>query len=172
MSRIGTSLRRQSENYHMIIHALCGIVCAYITLDYYPAISHIRLNIMGVLGSLFPDVDHLMYWFWYGKRSEYSLIVKSFLRRRQFRNFYKFIKINHKALSGLYFHNFISLFVAFLLFIYYGLFRGHPLLMVFFMSWSLHYIFDLCEDILFFKRLNPNWYLRFNKFTRDFHYVD
>lgn len=166
MSRIGSSLRARSENYHMLIHILCGFVCAYITIDFFPNISHARLNIMGFLGSLSPDVDHLMFWFLYGKKSQYSQIVKNFLKKRQYRNFFNFIKLNHKALTGLYFHNFLSLLISVILCFYLGFIREHPLLMVFFMSWAVHYMFDLFEDLLFFKRINPNWYFRFNKSTQ------
>jgi hypothetical protein len=172
MSRIGTSLRNRSENYHMLIHVLCGFICAYITIDYFPEVSHTKLNIIGVLGSLSPDIDHVMYWFFYGKKSQYSQIVRNFLRQRQFKNLSKFLKLNHKTLTGLYFHNFLTLFLSISLCLYYGFVREHPLLLVFFMSWSLHYIFDLSEDLLFFKRINPNWYFRFNKVTRDLRYVD
>jgi hypothetical protein len=169
---IATSLRNRSEKYHVLIHILCGFLCAYIAIDYFPDISHTKLNIIGVLGSLSPDVDHVMYWFIYGKKSQYSQIVRSLLRRRQFKNFYKFIRGNHKTLTGLYFHNFLTLALSVFLSSFYGFSRQHPYLMVFFMAWSVHYIFDLCEDLLFFKRLNPNWYFRFNKVTRDIKYIE
>lgn len=163
MSRIVSSLRRKSENYHMQIHALSGVAVAYLTLMVFPDADRYKLVVYGVVGSLLPDVDHFFYYFFYGKQSQYAQIAKHLLVNRQIRDWMKFVKFNHKKNTGLYSHNFISLLVSLWLFWSFGLTKDHPLLMVFFLSWATHYLFDIMEDILFFRKLNSNWYLKFNR---------
>jgi hypothetical protein len=146
----------------MVIHALSGVTVAYFILSMFPYADRLELVIYGILGSLLPDVDHFIYYFFYGKNSQYAQIAKYFLLKKQLKNWIKFVKANHKFNTGIYSHNFLSLFLSLWLSWYFGLQRIHPVFAVFALSWSVHYLFDIFEDLLFFKRLNPNWYLKFN----------
>ena len=162
MRRAVRYLRKKSEAYHMLIHVLLGIICAFVTKSFFPQSQLSFLILYGVLGNLLPDVDHFLFFLLYGRHTEYSKSVKSLFRKKQFRRLWKFISINHKAQTGLYSHNIISIILAGLAFWYFEAIRDRPSLTAFFLSWTTHYIFDIFEDLLFFKTLNPNWYMKFN----------
>src|SRR3989344_1364986 len=151
-------LRRKSANYHMPIHVILGIFAAYFTSAHYPDYPKNTLILYGITGNLLPDIDHIFYIFLYAKHSDYSKKVKNYLKTNQFNKLFKFLKNNHKHNTGIYSHNFISLAISVTLFWNFGFIRNDPASSVFFLSWSIHYLYDLSEDILFFKRLNPNWY--------------
>jgi hypothetical protein len=172
MRPLVSSLQRKSENYHMLIHALLGVAAAYFILSVFPEAPKTTLVIYGVLGGLLPDIDHFIYYFFYGKNSQYAQIAKYFILKKQLRNWAKFVKTNHKQNTGLYSHNFISLLLSVSLFVYFGLRKDHPGFAVFALSWSIHYLFDIFEDLLFFRRLNPNWYLKFNRNSPNFNLLN
>ncbi len=161
-------LRRRSEAYHIQIHLLIGILCGFFIHEIYPESSLLRLLLLGLLASLLPDMDHLFYIFWYGRRSEYAKEIKKFLKATEVRNALRFMKFNHKMNTGLYSHNLVAVFVAFLLFWYLGEKHDSASLSVFFISWALHYVYDIFEDIIFFKKPNSNWFLKFNRFQQEF----
>jgi hypothetical protein len=37
----------------------------------------------------------------------------------------------------------------------------------FFLSVTVHFLYDIVEDLLFFKKLNPNWFLHFNRKNKN-----
>lgn len=74
-----------------------------------------------------------------------------------------YLKVNHKKNTGLYSHNILSVIVALYLFQYYVRIKDMPVFSVLALAWFMHYIFDLAEDILFMKKVNSNWFLKFNK---------
>jgi hypothetical protein len=146
----------------MVIHVLLGVTCAYLTLFIFPDSDRSNLVVCGILGSLLPDIDHIFMYFVYGKKSLYAQIAKSYLVKKQLRHWARFVKINHKLNTGLYSHNFVSVALSLFFFYYFGILKSHTLITVFFMAWTSHYLFDMWEDILFLKTLNPNWYFKFN----------
>jgi hypothetical protein len=151
----------------MIIHVLIGAGCACIVWYIFPDSSILKLLVVGIAGNLIPDIDHILYWFFYGKKSDYAKILKSHLKLKEFRMAASFIRNNHKSNTGVYSHNILSLMLSIFLAWYLGESRDRTGFYVFFMSWSSHYLFDMFEDILFFKKLNPNWFMRFNRIKRD-----
>ncbi|OGC68973.1 hypothetical protein A2415_04205 [candidate division WWE3 bacterium RIFOXYC1_FULL_39_7] len=146
----------------MTIHVALGILCAYIIKSVYPEASSAKLLFLGVLANLLPDADHILYFTWYGAKSDYTKIVRQYFRTKQIRTLVNFIKQNHKNNTGIYSHNLLTVAIVLGSFWVLGITRDSPSLSVFFMSWSIHYIYDIFEDLLFFKSLNPNWFFRFN----------
>lgn len=161
-------LRKKSEKYHEPIHALIGVLCAVIVKYFYPDSDFVRLIVIGIVGNLIPDIDHLLFLFVYGRKSEYAKIVKRHIKNKEFKDFLLFIRNNHKNNTSIYSHNILALILSIFLAWYLGESRDRAGFYTFFMSWSSHYVFDMFEDLLFFKKLNPNWYMRFNKVKRDF----
>jgi len=151
----------------MLIHVFLGLVCAYIVICVFPAADLSKLITVGILGNLIPDVDHLLFFFLYGRKSEYAKIFKSHLKLREFRMAARFIKDNHQNNTGIYSHNILSLMLSIFLAWYLGESRDRAGFYTFFMSWSSHYVFDMFEDVLFFKKLNPNWFMKFNKIKKE-----
>jgi hypothetical protein len=165
--RLVSALRRKGEYYHMLVHVLLGLGCAYAVMSFFPTADRGRLITVGILGNLVPDVDHVLFWFLYGRKSDYAKILKTHLKLKQFRMAARFIKDNHKNNTGLYSHNILSLMLSIFLAWYLGESKDRAGFYVFFMSWSSHYIFDMFEDILFFKKLNSNWFMKFNRVKKE-----
>jgi membrane-bound metal-dependent hydrolase YbcI (DUF457 family) len=155
----------------MQVHIALGVLSAYAIHSYFPEASMPRLIALGIIGNLLPDIDHIFFLFWYGATTEYAKTIKKYIRSRELRNAAAFMKLNHKLNTSIYSHNVISLVLAFLLFWYLGDKRDSAALSVFFLSWCTHYLYDILEDFLFFKKINPNWFLKFNRYTGKFNEV-
>jgi len=143
----------------MTIHILLGVLCGVIIGRVFNITNLWVLILIGIFGNLIPDIDHVIYFFTYGKKSEYSEIIGELLSKRQISEIRKYIKRNHKYLTGLYSHTLISPIVTSLL-SYYFFTRGEVYLLTLTLSISAHFIYDILEDFLFFGKLNKNWYLR------------
>lgn len=163
MRKFVYSLRYKTEAYHMQMHMLLGVLCGVIIWHVFPGSSLLRLATIGVIGGILPDFDHLLFIFLYGRRTEYAKIIKAFLRKHKIRNTVKFIKSNHKYNTAIYSHNMLSVLMAFMLFYYLYNVKDNASMSAFFLSWVIHYVFDIFEDVLFFKKPNPNWWLKFSK---------
>ncbi len=161
MGRIRKKLINTSEQYHMIIHILLGIISGLIFANI-NNIQPLTLISIGIIGNILPDIDHLLYIFIYGRNSEYAQFIKDFLGQKQYKNIVNFCKNNHKFNTGLYSHNILTTILVIL--ITYKTFNfNNYLTATFFFSWSLHYLYDIVEDLLFFGKLNKNWFLKFDK---------
>jgi hypothetical protein len=67
---------------------------------------------------------------------------------------------------GVYSHNIVTVFIIFYLAITMNS-RGHDYLVGFLLSCVCHYLFDVFEDYICFKRINSNWFLKFSKKQKD-----
>jgi len=155
-------LRQKSEKYHMSIHAVLGVMSGLAIKSIYPESNLNKMLALGFLANILPDIDHLFYFLWYGAKSDYTRTVKKYIADREIKALVAYLKRNHKYNTGIYSHNLMTLLFVLLLFWLAGLTRDSPSLSVVFLSWSLHYMYDIVEDFLFFKEINPNWFLRFN----------
>ena len=163
MARLRDKLKSKSETLHLLIHIFLGVVCALLAHEMFPA-SNIRgLVTLGILGNTLPDLDHVIYFLTYGKKTEYSTMVKALISNKRLRELKKFLSQNHKYLTGLYSHTLLSPVITSLLSINFYR-KGEPYLLVLFLSFSAHFIYDIIEDFLFFGRLNKNWYFRLKKY--------
>lgn len=123
------------------------------------------LFLVAVIGAFLPDIDHLVYLFTYGKDSNYSIEARQILFQSGFAKYIEYCKENHKNNTGIVSHNMLTVFLMIFLALYFqGI--GNVILMTLFWSMSFHFIFDMSEDLIFFGKLNGNWWLRFNK-SRD-----
>ena len=156
-------LRAKSEAYHMQLHIVMGVLCGLFMGHLFPETPLLKLISIGVIGAILPDFDHLLFIFIYGRKTEFARIIKSFLRKHKIKNAISFIKLNHKYNTSIYSHNMLSVILAFSLFYYLYTVRDNASLSTFFLSWFGHYVFDIFEDVLFFKKINPNWWLKFSK---------
>ena len=153
-------IKQISENFHFLFHFLLGMSVYYM---FYPTVPNkSALFAACFLATFLPDLDHFLYYYLYGRKTEYSKIVKDFLRTKQFKNWAKFCKSNHKNFSGLITHNILTPAIS--LFLYsFLLDKGRIVSASFFLAFALHFVFDMFEDLLFFGKLNKNWFLKFNK---------
>lgn len=161
-----SKLVEKSQAYHILIHVLFGILCALVVSREFDNENLFLLLLAGFIGNTIPDIDHILYYFTYGRDSEYSQIIKLFIKERHFREIRNFLRDNHKFLTGLYSHTLLSPIIsAFLTFYFFK--KNHIYISTFFLSVTVHFIYDILEDILFFKKLNPNWYFKLNKKNKN-----
>ncbi len=152
-------LKRFSDKYHYVIHLLIGFfIFLFLSKE---TIYDNRLLFWCLFGSLAPDIDHLLFYFLYGRKTEYAHIVKTYLRNKEIRNFMKFCILNHKKQTHLYSHNILTPIIALLVSPYF-VNSGEVVASGFFVSFGFHYIFDMFEDIFVYGIFNRNWILRFN----------
>ena len=163
MHKLIGGLRRKSESYHMLIHIFLGVFCGVSMWHVFPGSPLLKLMAIGAIGGILPDFDHILFIFLYGRKSEFAKIVKGFLKKHKIRNAITFIKVNHKYNTAVYSHNMVSVLLAFSLFYYLYTVKDNASMSAFFLSWFVHYTFDIFEDVLFFKKVNPNWLLKFSK---------
>ena len=166
MRTIRVNLAKLSVNYHGYVHLLFGLFTLIFirTVDRNGFSSHaLVLTAIAVVASFLPDVDHLFFMYIYGRKSDYAKALRSFLNHLHVKSFLRHIKDNHKYQTGIYSHNLGSVVLS-AFFTYFELVRKDNIfLATFFLAWTLHYIYDLIEDLLFFKKPNRNWYFKFNR---------
>ncbi len=140
---------------HELFHVLLGLVWAWFLRELWGEFN-LRWIILSIVGSLAPDVDHLFYFFLYGRHDWYSQELKNLLKSRQWRNLTTYLEQGHKTNVSLATHN--VFFVSFLV--------GCAILssfiewrvgVIFLGAMVIHYIFDIFDDIFILGKLNPNW---------------
>ena len=162
MRHIKQKIRGTSENLHMLIHLCFGFLASIVVHYLFPDISFGKILLVASLGSVLPDLDHFLYMFWYGSSTPFSRVAKQHLKNRDIKSFLIFCKSNHKNNTQLYSHNLLVLAATTALF-WRAERRDMVLSTVLYLSWCLHYLFDMVEDALFFGIVNPNWMLKFKK---------
>lgn len=138
--------------YHMVIHLGCGVlVWAVMGQD----LGWVGL-MAAIVGSFFPDLEHFVFYYTYGRKTEYARTVKRLIREGDLKGYYNFCLNNHKKVQ-LYGHSLVStVIVAGLIWLtsrsgvnYWGVFLVGAL---------GHYGFDMFEDLMLLGKLNRNWY--------------
>ena len=146
----------------MLIHFVVGLIIAFIYHCFFTDQSFLAILLVSTVASFFPDADHLLYIFWYGKEQEYGMKARKLILSGDIKGYCTFAKYHHKENLGLYSHNMVTIVFFLLLSLYFSLLDQNPLGSVFFIAAAFHLIYDLLEDLVFFGKINPNWILRFN----------
>lgn len=143
------------QSKHELFHMLLGVAWAWVLREIWNEFS-IKWLFFSILGSLLPDIDHVFYFFTYGKKNWYSQQVKLFLRSREWRNLVKFLSVGHKTNTGLATHN---IFIIFLLIItsIVCLFFEWKAWVVVIGAMLTHFLFDIIDDLATDGQLNSNW---------------
>ncbi len=162
MRKILVYVRGFSQYFHLPLHIGFGVLAVSLVASRTDIFTYKDLLFAGVLGALLPDLEHFLYFYKTGAQSPYSHIVRGYIKKKKVKNLYTFVSKYHKGLSGLYLHNVFTPLVAIIFGAKY-LNQGHFLMAAFLGGVASHFIFDILEDLLFFGKLNPNWYLKFNK---------
>ena len=111
---------------------------------------------LALVGSLFPDLEHFVFHFVTHRNSQYSREIKQFLRKRQVVNLAIFLEKNHKTESFLPLHHLFVVLMAIVATVI-AFFNGKEGTVVFLGAVAIHYLFDMVDDVIFLRRLNPNW---------------
>lgn len=111
---------------------------------------------MSVFGSLLIDLDHVAYFFTYGRKEWYALEVRKLLKQGQIKEMCYFMVKGHKHNTGLATHNFY--YMAFFIVLSVVSFQFDWVAgVVLFGSIVLHFVFDIVDDLWVLGHLNENW---------------
>jgi hypothetical protein len=140
---------------HEFYHVLLGLVWAWFLRELWNEFNP-RWVALSVFGALLPDADHLLYFFTYGKRENYTSQIKTFLRARQWRNLTVFIENGHKHNTNLSLHNYYFMVFLFVMAMISFIFSWKASVILF-GSMLTHYLFDIFDDIVQLGAVNKNW---------------
>ncbi len=157
------TLSRVSHRFHPLIHVVLGIVCGLAVSYFSRHPSFLLLPFLGIAGSVIPDIDHLFYMYIYGRKTEYSKLLRTHIKNRELRELAKFAAANHKLNTGVYSHNLISVLITAVFFSYFAFGQDNYNAAAFALGMLSHYIYDIFEDWLLLGRINPNWFLLFKR---------
>jgi hypothetical protein len=140
---------------HMVFHVILGLAWVWFLGSRWHELRPAWL-ILAMVGSLLPDLDHIIYFLTYGKGDTYTKTVVTFFKNRQWRVLTTFLASNHKHNTSLTFHNYYTVLFC----IGVGLVasaRDWQAGVVLFGAMASHFLFDIAEDLLLLGRVNPNW---------------
>lgn len=140
---------------HYMYHLLVGLVWAWFLRERWNEFNT-RYISYALIGSLLPDLDHLLYFLYYGKRETYTQSVLGYIKSHQWRNLTLFLKNGHKYNTNLSYHNIYTV-AFFLILSYISSFIEWRVGVVLFGAMMLHYIFDIIDDFLVLGYVNSNW---------------
>lgn len=157
MRNVGTILWHTK---HEMFHVILGILWLFILTSRWQEMTYVWI-LIAVVGSLVPDVDHLLYFFTYGRKDHYTKQIFSFIRRKEWKGLVEFIEVGHKHNTNLAFHN---IYVVILLitstYIVYS--RDYRIGTILLGAMVSHFLFDIAEDIMLLGYINKNW-IRFGR---------
>lgn len=162
MKKIINFLRYLSQSYHYFFHFLFGGASALIVnvIARPQNTSFLFLLFIALLASALPDIDHFLFAYFYGSSSQYAKMFRHYLRRGEIGRWARFCLLNHNKNYGLYFHNILTMLVAFILVLVFIKVENLSWV-VFWLAFALHFAYDILDDVLLFGRPNPNWFLSF-----------
>lgn len=139
----------------MVYHILIGLVWVWVMQKQWNDFHAFWIWIAAV-GSVLPDLDHLLYYFGYGKNDAYNKAIADFVKARQWRSLTVFLEYGHKHNTNLSFHN-IYITVFFLAGSLLASTLNWQTGVVLFGAICSHFIFDMLDDIVQLGNLNDNW---------------
>ena len=159
---IRTYLVNLMKQYHEYFHLSFGLIAYLVTLSIFPGADMTTTLFLAVIASFLPDFDHLLAVYFYARSTAYSTAIRSHLNRYDLPGAIEHIRRHHKSNHFILSHNLLTPTVFSFLFIFFVK-RDSPEVSVFCLSFALHFVFDVIEDLLTLGRLNPNWYLDFKR---------
>lgn len=143
------------QTRHMGYHVLIGLVWAWFLRERWGSFNP-KWIWTAVIGSVLPDIDHILYFFTYGSGDDYTKQIVLYVKTFQWRNLVYFISTGHKRNTNLSYHNvyvMVILIIGAVIASFYDWFVGVVLLG----AMVSHYVFDMFDDIVLLGTINPNW---------------
>ncbi len=140
---------------HMVYHVLLGLVWAWFLRERWGEFN-VRWIGAAVVGSLLPDVDHLIYFLGYGKTDVYVRQIRSLFKGRRWRDLTAFMATGHKYNTSLTYHNYYVMAALLLVGLASSLVNWEAGVILF-GAMVIHYAFDVADDLLQLGAPNPNW---------------
>ena len=160
MTKLRSNVIKISNKYHGYIHGLFGMFAFYIN-DIVANSRNLETLVVALAFSYLPDADHLLQNFVYKRNTNYAKAYRAAWHSGRLRGLIKHVLEKHKDNTGTYSHNILIPLVLSLFYIFLDKIQN-PVLGVLLLSWALHYVYDILEDLVYFKKLNPNWFLKYN----------
>jgi hypothetical protein len=140
---------------HMAYHVMLGLMWVWVLREWWGVFNPVWV-VVGAVGSVLPDIDHIHYFLTYGRKDSYTKEIFSLLKHRHWRRLFQFIATGHKHNTSLTFHN---VYVAAIFFVGTGLATvlNWQAGVVLFGAIVSHYLLDMADDIVQLGEMNPNW---------------
>lgn len=141
---------------HMVYHLLLGAMWMWVVQDQI-GIYSASLLLWSLFGSVFPDFEHLLFFFTYGKSDEYTAWVKTYIKHKDWRVLIRFLEKGHKYNTKLRYHNIYTIMLLSIMtiaFFRFQLYVGF----IFTGAMTIHYLFDILDDLATLGKFNKNWY--------------
>lgn len=149
---------------HELTHVLMGLAYAWFLRELWGDFSSYYV-FLAVFGSLAIDLDHLFFFFTYGRNEPYAREVQKILKQGQFTYLIRYWRDNHKNNTGLASHN-VYVLGFFLIFTLVSFGFDWKARVIFFGAVVLHLLFDILDDVWALGYINENWrHLRRKKTT-------
>ncbi len=143
------------QGRHMFYHVLLGLVWAWFLRELWGKLNP-RWVLFSVSGSLLPDIEHLIYFFGYGKKESYTRHLINLARNRSWRMLFASIATGHKYNTNLSYHNYYSI-IIFMGIVGLSYIYEWQLGVILFGAIVIHYLYDIVDDLLVLGYINDNW---------------
>lgn len=143
------------QSRHMAYHVMMGLLWAWFLRELWGEFNP-KWIVTSVIGSLLPDIEHIVYFLGYGRKESYSQTVRRLIRGHHWREVFRFISTGHKKNTSLAYHNIYTV-VGLIAFSVVAWKVDWQVGVVLFGAMVGHYIFDIIDDIVQLGRLNANW---------------
>lgn len=140
---------------HEFYHMLIGLVWAWFVREQWQEFNPHWIT-LSVVGSLIPDADHFIYFFTYGRKDNYTVQIRNYLHKHEWRVLVKFIEKGHKYNTHLATHNYYIMGLLLVLSAF-SLLLDVKTGVIFFMAMLFHYTFDVFDDMVTLGHINSNW---------------
>lgn len=140
---------------HMAYHVMLGLLWAWYLRERWGEFNP-KWIASAVVGSVLPDIDHIVYFFGYGKSDAYTQRIFLYIRNHEWRNLFSFISVGHKTNTNLTYHNIYVMIILILVSVL-ASFIDWEVGVVLFGAMVSHYLFDMADDVVQLGGINPNW---------------
>jgi len=140
---------------HMFYHLLLGLVWAWFLREVWQTFNW-RYILLSVLGSFLPDIEHLFYFYGYGKKESYTREIIRLVKNRQWRMLALYISSGHKFNTNLSYHNFYFMAILSVIAAVSFMFAWQAGVLLL-GAMILHYLFDMFDDWVTLGYINDNW---------------
>jgi hypothetical protein len=110
-----------------------------------------------ILGTLFLDTDHLIYWFYRKPNTDESRIVKTALKKKDFKSIYRLIKAARKSHNNLIFHHYFFQIGLSLISFFIFISSSNVFILSFILAINLHLLIDEIKDYLKNPKFLQDW---------------
>lgn len=152
--------KKLTTHYHMFFHLGLGLIVGTVFYLIAGTPSLKTYLFIGCIAAVLPDIEHVLFFYSYGKTTAYAKSVRNYVKAREYKKAADFCKRHHKDLECLYIHNGLTPLILLLLAILFVV-TAHPLVATLLVSAALHYFYDIFEDFILMRRINSNWFLKF-----------